>query len=290
MVDVPMGGVSMDVSTIAEYYEQSHVDYQLVWQLPVSHGKHFGYHDEDHGTHGSAIENMNRVLAEKVAVGPDDRVLDCGCGIGGSSVWLADERGATVQGVDLVPMQLRKARSLAAKYDVADRTGFAKGDYTNTGFREGSFDVIWSIEAVCHTEDKRDFVGEAARLLDSGGRLVISDGFRAVDEMTPYEREQMDTWLDGLAVPNLASLQEFEAALEAHGFTNVDIEVATEQIMPSSKRLYAASRVTRPFEKVLHWAGLRTDTQVQNRVAARVQHEALTEGLWEYGIVSAELA
>jgi len=285
-----MGGSVMDTSDITEYYEESHLDYQLIWQLPVSHGLHAGYHDDDHRTHGSAVENMNRVLADKVAIGPGDRVLDCGCGIGGSSVWLADHRGATVEGIDLVPMQLRKARRLARKRGVADRVAFSQQDFTATGFEDDSFDVIWGIEAICHAEDKRDFIAEARRLLSDDGRLVLSDGFRVVDEMTPYERERMDAWLEGWAVPNLDSAEAFREGLEAYGFTDIGFEDATENVMPSSKRLYYASRIAAPLERLFVKAGLRNETQAKNRVAARYQHETLAEGLWQYGIFSATLA
>lgn len=284
-----MGSTDLDTSTITEYYTESHIDYQLIWQLPVSHGLHAGYHDEDHTTHGSAVENMNRVLADKVDIGPDDRVLDCGCGVGGSSVWVGDHRGASVQGIDLVPMQLRKARTLARKRGVADHVSFSRQDFTNTAFPDDSFDVIWGIEAICHAEDKNDFIAEAARLLDDGGRLVLSDGFRAVDQMTPYERESMDKWLEGWAVPNLASADEFREGLEEHGFDDIRFEDATENVMPSSKRLYWVSRLAAPIEKVMLKTGLRTETQAKNRIAARYQHETLDAGLWTYGIFAAEL-
>jgi len=278
----------MDTATIAEYYTESHIDYQLIWQLPVSHGLHAGYHDDEHSTHGAAVENMNRVLADKADIGPDDRVLDCGCGVGGSSVWVGDDRGATVEGIDLVPMQLRKARDLASKRGVADHVSFSRQDFTSTAFPDDSFDVIWGIEAICHAEDKADFVAEAARLLDDGGRLVLSDGFRTVDQMTPHERESMDKWLDGWAVPNLASTESFRAALDEHGFDDVRFEDATENVMPSSKRLYWVSRLAAPIEKVMLKTGLRTETQAKNRVAARYQHETLDAGLWTYGIFAAE--
>jgi len=283
-----MGGKALDTGAIQEYYEESHIDYQLIWQLPVSHGLHAGYHDADHSSHGAAVENMNRVLAEKADIGPDDRVLDCGCGVGGSSVWVADERGATVQGIDLVPMQLRKARKLARKRGVADRTEFALADFTDTPFEDDSFDVIWGIEAICHAEDKADFIEEAARLLADGGRLVLSDGFRTVENMTPYERESMDKWLDGWAVPNLATAADFRAALADNGFDEIDFEDATEHVMPSSKRLYWVARLGGPLAKLMLKAGIRTPTQEENRVAARFQYETLSAGLWEYGIFVAE--
>jgi cyclopropane fatty-acyl-phospholipid synthase-like methyltransferase len=278
----------MDTDTLREYYNETHIDYQVMWQLPVSHGKHAGYHDEDHRTHGSAVENMNRVLADTVDVGPTDTVLDAGCGVGGSTVWLATERDATAAGVDIVPMQLREARKLAAKRSVADATEFVLGDFTTTGFRDDTFDVVWAIESVSHYPEKLEFIEEAARVVDDGGRLVLSDGFRAVDQYTPHERERMDRWLDGWALPNLASVEEFRDGLEDHGFENVQFHEATENVMPSSKRLYYFSRATAPIEKLMLLTGLRTETQKGNRVGARYQYETLKDGLWTYGIFSAE--
>lgn len=284
-----MGASGMDAGDITNYYEESHLDYQIIWQLPKSHGLHAGYYDDEHTTHGAAVENMNRVLADEVDIDADDRVLDCGCGVGGSSVWVGDHRGAAVQGIDLVPMQLRKARKLARKRGVDDRVGFGLQDFTSTAFRDDQFDVVWGIEAICHAEDKADFVEEAARILDDGGRLVLSDGFRTVDQMTPHERESMDRWLEGWAVPNLDTPDGFTDALAEHGFTDIEFRDATENVMPSSKRLWWASRLAAPVERVMHKLGIRSDTQVKNRIAARYQHETLADGLWTYGIVSAQL-
>jgi len=282
-----MGGRTIDPAAITEYYTESHFDYQLIWQLPRSHGLHAGYHDEDHRSHTVAVENMNRVLADRAVVDADDRVLDCGCGVGGSTVWLADNRGATVTGVDLVPMQLRKARSLAREHGVADRVSFGRADFTELPLPDDSFDVLWGIEAICHAPDKHEFVAEAARVLRDGGRLIVSDGFRTAEGMTADERERMDAWLDGWAVPNLTTPDAFRDALADHGFEGVTFEDATDRVMPSSRRLYWAARALGPFERLAHLAGVRSDAQTANRRAARYQHETLTEGLWTYGIVSA---
>ncbi|RXK46302.1 SAM-dependent methyltransferase [Halorientalis pallida] len=283
-----MGTSSMGVSRIEEYYTESHFDYKLLWALEDSHGLHAGYHDGRDQSHAEAIENMNRELAERAGIGPDDHVLDCGCGVGGSSVWLATERGATVTGVDIVPLQLREARKLAAEEGVEDRATFTRGDFTDLPLADDSVDVVWGIEAICHAEDKAEFVAEAARVLRPDGRLIVADGFRAVDAMTPGERESMNVWLDGWAVPNLATLAGFGAALSEAGFEAVETVDETEQVLPSSRRLYWASRLLQPFGRVASAVGLRNETQADNRRAARYQHETLTDGLWQYGIVSAK--
>jgi tocopherol O-methyltransferase len=283
-----MGTSSMGASRIEEYYTESHFDYKLLWALEDSHGLHAGYHDGRDQSHAEAIENMNRELADRAGIGGDDHVLDCGCGVGGSSVWLATERGATVTGVDIVPLQLREARKLAAEAGVADRATFTRGDFTDLPLAADSADVVWGIEAICHAEDKTEFIEEAARVLRPGGRLIVADGFRAVDAMTPGERESMTQWLDGWAVPNLATLDGFGTALSGSGFDAVETDDETEQVLPSSRRLYWASRLLRPFGRVASAVGLRNETQEDNRRAARYQHETLTDGLWQYGIVSAE--
>ncbi|AQL42379.1 hypothetical protein BV210_06465 [Halorientalis sp. IM1011] len=283
-----MGTSHRGVTRIEEYYTESRFDYRLLWALEDSHGLHAGYHDGSDRSHAEAVEHMNRELAERAGIGPDDHVLDCGCGVGGSSVWLAAERGATVTGVDLVPLQLRAARNLAAEQGVEDRATFARADFTDMPVPDDSVDVVWGIEAICHAEDKAEFVAEAARVLRPGGRLIVADGFRAVESMTPDERESMRAWLDGWAVPNLATLDGFGAELADAGFTAVETADETEQVLPSSRRLYWASRLLRPFGRVARAVGLRSETQADNRRAARYQHETLTDGLWRYGIVSAK--
>ena len=49
---------------------------------------------------------MNRVLADRAGIRPGQRVLDAGCGVGGSSLWLAEQRGAAVVGITPVASQV----------------------------------------------------------------------------------------------------------------------------------------------------------------------------------------
>lgn len=283
-----MGGAVTDPDEIAAYYRESRTDYELVWDLGSCHALHAGYHDEATDGHAAAVENLNRVLADAVDLGPDDRVVDCGCGVGGSSVWLAERRGATVHGVDLVPMQLADARALAVERGVRDSVAFARQDFTTTAYPDGAFDVVWAIESVCHVAEKAEFAAEAARLLGEDGRLVMADAFRTPEPMTPDEQAAMNRWLDGWAVPNLATAEGFREALVDHGFEDVRLRDVTEHVLPSSRRLYLASRLFGPLERALNWVGYRSDAQTDNRVAARYQYETLRDGLWTYRIVTAE--
>jgi cyclopropane fatty-acyl-phospholipid synthase-like methyltransferase len=53
---------------------------------------------------------MNEILANKVRIAQSDMILDAGCGIGGSSIWLAEHIGCRVVGIDITESQLTIAR------------------------------------------------------------------------------------------------------------------------------------------------------------------------------------
>lgn len=151
---------------IVGYYDETWLDYRILWLNPDNLAVHFGYTDQSTRSHTDALKNMNRVLADRVQIQSGERVLDAGCGVGGSSFWLAKERGAEVVGITLAPGQVGKARSYAARRRLADRVHFEVADFTATPFPDASFDVVWAVESLCHAPDKAAFYQEAARLLD----------------------------------------------------------------------------------------------------------------------------
>ena len=129
---------------IIAYYDQTWLDYRLLWLNRNNLSVHFGYVDATTRGHADALPNMNRVLAERAVIRPGQRVLDAGCGVGGSSLWLAEQRGAEVIGITPVADQVARARRFAATRMLADRVAFEQADYTNTPFPDGSFDVVWA--------------------------------------------------------------------------------------------------------------------------------------------------
>jgi tocopherol O-methyltransferase len=67
---------------------------------------HYGFWDKETSNHAEALINMNRALATRAEVRPGDHVLDAGCGIGGSAIWLARDFGVRVVGITLVPSEV----------------------------------------------------------------------------------------------------------------------------------------------------------------------------------------
>jgi cyclopropane fatty-acyl-phospholipid synthase-like methyltransferase len=279
-----------DLDRIRAYYDETWLDYRFLWLNPRNYAIHFGYWDSDTTSHEAALLNMNRVLAERAGVQAGQRILDAGCGVGGSAIWLARTYDVEVVGIAPVRSQIERARHFAASAGVDRRVGFEQGDYLATGFPSESFDVVWALESVCHAADKRGFLLEARRLLRPGGRLVMAEYLRRSRPLAPAGEALLQSWLSGWAIPDLALADEFRDWAQASGFGPMDVTDVTSNVEPSLRRLHRMARLSWPLAVAFHAIGLRSGTQHGNTRGARDQYRALQRGLWYYGLLSATAA
>lgn len=272
---------------VVEYYEHTRFDYRAAWTGPENLAFHFGYHDGEVRTHQEALANSNRVLADLAGVRPGHRVFDAGCALGGSSLWLARHRGTTGVGVTLVPDQVARAQEEARARGLADRVEFRLADYCRAPFPDGSFDVVWALESLCHSPVKADFYAEAFRLLRPGGRLVVAEYVRTARKLRPPVEQVVAQWLDGWAMPDLDTAEEHANNATAAGFEGVVVRDLTWMTRPSLRRLFLRSCVVWPAHATLHRLGVRTRPQDGNVRASIAQFRALTAGAWFYGVLTA---
>jgi len=249
---------------------------------------HYGYWDENTKTHSQALLNKNRILAEIAGIKPEDHVLDAGCGIGGSSIWLAKHVGCRTTGITVSAQQVEHAKRNAQRHGVSDKADFQQADFCKTPFPDESFDVVWAVESSCYATDKRDFFREAYRLLRKGGTLIACDGYATRREFNEEEWQAVMDCLNGWAVPNLASVEEFQAGMEECGFRDVHITEATAETMPSSRRMYLTALWTYPMQLTMQWLGLRSKAQTANFKVALAQYKVFRDKMVRYCIFRAK--
>ena len=134
---------------IVDYYNQTHLGYRLFWGLNRAFSMHYGLHDAQHRSHVDAVRNLIRFLSSAAEITAEDEVLDVGCGFGGSSIWLAQNVGCRVTGIDINPREIESARRQAKKSGVDHLVRFIEMDYREMGRLEAAaFSVLWQIETL----------------------------------------------------------------------------------------------------------------------------------------------
>src|SRR6266516_7620751 len=227
-----------DMSRIRAYYDETWLDYRMLWLNPRNRAIHFGYWDKHTRSHSESLLNMNRVLASKIGIRPGQRILDAGCGIGGSAIWLAKTFGVEVVGITPVASQVERARRYAQKQGIADQVSFEQQDYTHTTFPQASFDVIWGMESLCHAPDKQLVLAEVRRLLRPGGRLGIVEYMRTNRPLAEIDEALLHSWLSGWAIPDIATSHEWLGWAQEAGFQDMQLADITSNVRPSLRRLY----------------------------------------------------
>ncbi len=100
------------------------------------------------------------------------RILDVGCGIGGSSRILANYYGFNVTGITISPAQVQRAIELTPP---DCKCNFKVMDALDLKFEDGAFDGVWSVEAGAHMSDKTKFADQMLKTLRPGGYLALAD-------------------------------------------------------------------------------------------------------------------
>ncbi|MFC7741256.1 class I SAM-dependent methyltransferase [Nocardiopsis composta] len=124
---------------------------------------------------------MTASLVDRLDLHPGSRVLDVGCGIGGTARYIAATRGAEVTGIDLTPEYVAAARALTEKAGPAGLVRFDRGDGTDLPYPDGSFDAACAIHTGMNIERKDLLAAGLARVLRAGGRLAVFDIMRTGD-------------------------------------------------------------------------------------------------------------
>jgi cyclopropane-fatty-acyl-phospholipid synthase len=158
-------------------------------------------------------------IAAKLALKPEQHVLDIGCGWGGTALYLNRVAGVRVTGVTLSEEQLKVARERAAAAGVADQVTFELIDYRHVA---GQFDRIVSIGMFEHVgaAHYEEFFATCRRLLKPDGVMLLHTIGKFGKSSSP------DPFTDKYIFPgyHLPSLSQMAAASERSRLITSDVE------------------------------------------------------------------
>ncbi len=195
---------------------------------------HHGYFKSPTETKEEAQVNLIKYLLEISNLPQGANVLDVGCGIGGTSRYLAREHACSVTGITISGRQVEIAKKLtlaetstnsasksadgADAYSSGGNCRFVELDaekmleyFSADGKPAARFDAVWISEALSHFPDKPLFFRSVSELLVPGksSRLVIADWFKAPKLSPEQEKEDIQPIEDGMLLPRLCTADEY---------------------------------------------------------------------------------
>lgn len=216
MIECP----NIQKSVIRNHYDITTLFYWLFWGSHIHHG--YWKADEKPSV---AQEQLTLELSKLANIQTGATVYDIGCGMGGSSQWLAKNLNCSVTGVTLSPVQRFWASSSARLKGVQPRPKFLRADAESIQFGPNSADVVWSIECTEHLFDKPAFFRKAATWLKPGGRFALCAWLAGESPMSDTHHQQAMSVCEGMFCPSLGSQSDYVA-----WFTDARLKVTNTQI------------------------------------------------------------
>jgi tocopherol O-methyltransferase len=268
---------------IKDYYRYCEIQYRILLNLEQCLAMHMGYWDHTTHTLSEALSRLNQILAQLADIQAADSVLDAGCGVGGSSIYIADTYGCKVTGISLCENQIAQAEKYARARHRGPIPSFKTMDFTRTHFAAESFDVVWAIESVCYAREKLDFLKEAHRILKVGGRLVLADFFLHSKKNSLIE-DLEEAW-GGMC---LVAPRVFEEKLQECKFSSISYSSVTNRIMPSVERLRDFGQMYKFPLNIGKDCEEAYNFRLQNHLSLKLQYECFASGAMEYGLFFAK--
>jgi tocopherol O-methyltransferase len=210
---------------IQQFYDSSSKLWEQIWGEHMHHG-YYGRGGTYKIDRRQAQIDLIEELLNWAGIENPQNIVDIGCGIGGSTLYLAEKYNARACGISLSPIQIVRAKERAEEFGLKEKVQFQVADALNMPFEDNSFDLVWSLESGEHMPDKIRFLQECYRVLQPGGTLIMATWCHRptnslAGELTEDEKKHLQEIYRVYCLPYVISLPEYEAIAIECGFNNI---------------------------------------------------------------------
>ncbi|KAK0648442.1 S-adenosyl-L-methionine-dependent methyltransferase [Cercophora newfieldiana] len=219
------------------------IESRIAWDWLCGGNRHFAYYDQPTRWPfpiSAGQKRMQAKLLEVLDLLPGSHVLDAGCGDGHVAIDLAQSGKLRITAFDVVDRHVENARRNVAAAGLQDKITVEKlGFESLNGIPEGTYDGVYTSEALLHATDTERVLTEFLRVLKPGGHMVLHE----------YHNDFMDGDLIGFPraiarapvgqnVPAFTRAKMFfEGVMEKAGFESVVVRNYSDNIEPMARLL-----------------------------------------------------
>lgn len=250
---------------------------------------HHGYYGDGASAkdHRQAQLDLVNVMLEWGHVKQADRILDAGCGVGGSSRYLAETLKATqVLGCTLSTVQAERGTAYNQEAVLSDIVKTEARDMMSLRPEDGPFDLVWSMESAEHIEDKAQMLQLFYDLLAPGGKLLMATWCHreTPPPLNPKDEHILNRIRHLYHLPPLVPLSGLQQEAEQAGFTGLQTEDWSAQVAPFWQAVIQSALNLKSLRGLLK-AGLPT---IRGALAMRHMTRGFRQGTICFGVLQAQ--
>lgn len=284
---------------IQQFYDTSSGLWEQMWGEHMHHGYYGADGTQRPGRKQAQIDLIEELLQWTAdSLGADlplalsspktAQFLDAGCGIGGSTLYLAQKFQIKGLGITLSPVQATRAIDRSREAGISGDVGFMVANAQNVPFADESFDLIWSLESGEHMPDKVAFLQECYRVLKPGGTLIFATWCHRptkepLGRLTEAEQKQLQEIYRLYHLPYVISLPEYETIATGLNFQKIHTADWSSAVAPFWDDVLDSALNPSAILGVL-MAGWET---IQGAWAIGLMRQGFASGLIRYGVLCA---
>ena len=267
---------------ISDFYDQSTPIWLDTWGEHMHHG-YYGVDGSERKDHRQAQVDLVEEMLYWAGVDQATRILDAGCGVGGSARYLAKRFGSSVLGLTLSAVQAEQARQYTLKTNLEKHVQFEVRDMMTLHASDGPFDLVWSMESAEHIRDKPRLFQVFYEVLQPGGQFLMATWCH---RPTPPELSESDHKLlkkigKLYHLPPMVSRPALEVYAAKAGFTEVTSVDWSQAVEPFWKAVIKTALRWQSVGGLLR-AGLST---IKGAWAMRYMQQGFKRGLIEFAVL-----